>query len=198
MSTRLTLSARDRRTLTRGAVMIGAIVALGRGLPAWKRWDTDTRFRATEASHDAAVAVAGIRQLTAIRDSVAARTKRLDDLAPQLFEYKTTDEASAALAILVSDYADEAAVKVSSTQPRPTTGFSATRFTRIGVRVNATADVEGLMSLLSALEGGTKLVSVRELTVTQPEPAAPDDRPEALRFELVVEGLAMRSREAGQ
>jgi len=61
---------------------------------------------------------------------------------------------------------------------------------QVAVRVAATADVYGLLALLRAIEGGNAMFAVRELNVTQPEPAASRNKPEMLRLELMVTAVA--------
>jgi hypothetical protein len=85
-------------------------------------------------------------------------------------------------------------VKVGSVQLRADSAFTADGFARVAVRLNATGDVTGLATLLGALEGDSLLIAVRELVVNQPEPAAPSTKLETLRFEMLVEGLAMHPR----
>ena len=46
--------------------------------------------------------------------------------------------------------------------------------------------------MLTALEGGATLLAIRDLSITQPEPAAPSDHAEALRLEMTIEGLMLR------
>ena len=61
---------------------------------------------------------------------------------------------------------------------------------RVAVRASGIGDIAGVTRLLQDIESGVPLLAVRELSITQPEPAAPDGRAEALRFEVLVEGLA--------
>jgi hypothetical protein len=189
------ISKRDLRALIRGTAAIGVIIALGRGLPAWRRWEVSVRRDAVSALHTIAIIEAGIGQIRAVRDSVAARQSRLDLLVERLFESRTVQEATAALALHVSDIAGSVEVKVNSLQLRADSSFAKDGFARIAVRFSGTGDVAGLSGLLVSLEGDSVLLAVRELSVTQPEPGAPDTKPEALRFELLIEGLAMKAAE---
>jgi hypothetical protein len=59
------------------------------------------------------------------------------------------------------------------------------------VHADVVGDIHGITTLLATLERGSARLRVRELTVTQPDAAAPGDRVEALRADLTVEGLAM-------
>jgi len=45
--------------------------------------------------------------------------------------------------------------------------------------------------MLASLERGPARLRVRDLTVTQPDPASPGDRVEVLKTDFTVEGLAM-------
>ncbi len=188
------LSKRDLRALIRGVSIIAGIVVVARGVPAWRRWETTVLREASMTLHTVALVEAGVRQLPPTRDSVAARRARLDSLAGRLFEAKTVQEAAAALAVYVSDAATGTEVKVNTLQLRADSAFAADGFARIAVRLNGTSDVSGLAGLLVTVEGDSLLLAVREMTVTQPEPAAPDSKPETLHFELLIEGLAMHPR----
>lgn len=188
------LSKRDMRALVYGAGTIGMMIGLARGVPAWKGWDSSVRRESARTLHMVALVEAGATQLPHMHDSVRARRTRLDSLATRLFESNTVQEATAALAVHVSEYAAAAEVKVITLQLRADSAFAPDGFARIAVRLNGTSDVAGLAGLLASVEGDTILLAVRELTVSQPEPAAPDTKAEALRFELLVEGLALHSK----
>lgn len=129
-----------------------------------------------------------------VADSLRARNARYLALAPALLDGDTPAAAAATLAGLVSGAASGAQVRMGAIQLRiDTTARGA--FVRVGVRADATGDVEGITGMLATLERGPEVLVFRELAITQPEPGAGDDRPEALRVELVVEGLAVRRRE---
>jgi hypothetical protein len=187
------LGARDRRTLVIGLLTVGSIVAVGRGVPAWRRWDQSARVAAADAVRELQAIEGASRQLPAMRDSVAAWRRRLDTLAVMVLEGESPAQAAAALATAVTDAADEAGMLIGSVQVRPDSIYKGS-FARVAVRLSATADVTSLAQLLQDLEGGELLLSIRELTVSQPAPAAPANTPEALRLEILVEGLAMHPR----
>ena len=46
---RLGVPERDRRTLVIGMLVIGMIVLTSRGIPAWRRWDSQQRATAADA-----------------------------------------------------------------------------------------------------------------------------------------------------
>ena len=50
-------------------------------------------------------------------------------------------------------------------------------------------DITGLAGFLRVVESGETPLVVRELSVSQPEPAAGDAKPEALRIEVLVASI---------
>lgn len=191
------LSPRDRRTLLGGVGAIAAIVALGRGLPAWRRWDAETRAGAAELVAEAARAEASVRDERPTRDSLAARNGRFLALAPRLLEGATPATAAANLSAVVSGVATLSNVRVESVELQSDSG-GAGSFRRVAVRASLVGDVRGVMATLAALERGPTLLAIRELAITQTEQAGPEDRAEVLRAQLVVEGLALAPRAAGR
>lgn len=189
------LSERDRRTLVMGALTVAGLVVVARGLPAWRRWDADTRASAREMATEAARAESTVRQLPAALDSLQARRGRYVALGRGLLEGGSTAAAGASLASLVSGAAARAGVQIGSVQVRPDSAGAGT-FMRIAVRAEGTGDLPAITRMLEMLEGGRTLLAVRELSITQPNPGGPPEQPEALRVELAVEGLALTARAA--
>jgi hypothetical protein len=190
------MSARDRRMLLVGGSVIASLIVLSKGVPAWRDWVANARAGAVEQARAAADADALIAHATATRDTVVARNARYVALAPALLSGNSAAEASATLASLVSSAASVAGVKLGAVQLRAPADTGARRtFVRIGVHADVTGDIRGVTTLLANLEHGAVRLRVRDLTVTQPDAAAPGDRVEALRAELTVEGLAMAKRQ---
>jgi Type II secretion system (T2SS), protein M subtype b len=188
----LALSTRDRRTLLGGLSVIGALVVLARGVPAWRGWVRDVKAAAEEQSQAAADADALIAQARAERDTLARRNARYLALAPALVAGNTFAEASATLASFVSGAASGAGVKLGAVQLRPVADTVARRaFVRVGVHADVIGDIEGITALLATLERGPTRLRVRGITVTQADAAAPSDRVEALHADFTVEGLAL-------
>jgi hypothetical protein len=187
------VSPRDRRTLAVGLIIVGSLIAVTRGVPAWLHWVHDASAAATEQVRAAEDADALVAQSLALRDTMKARDARYLDLAPALVSGTTPADASASLASLLSAAAGGAHVTLGAVQLRPvadTTGRHA--FLRVGVRADYTADVEGLSAMLLNLERGPVRLRVRELTVTPTDPFSPRTRAEMLHGDIVVEGLALR------
>jgi hypothetical protein len=190
-----TMSDRDRRVLVLGGMTIALVIGAARGLPAWREWYTGSRASAVRIRDELARAQASLRYGGVTRDSLVARKRRLVALLPLLASGETPQMAGAGLASHVASAAEAAGVRVGTVQVRPDSA-GRTVFTRLAVRADVTGDVRGITTFLSALEHDATLLAVRELAVSQPEPAAPADRVEALRVELLVEGLALTPRRA--
>ena len=188
------LSPRDRRTLLGGVGVIVAIAAVGRGLPAWRRWAAETRQGSAELVAETERARATVRDERVVRDSLAARNARFLALAPRLLPGTTPATSAANLAAMVSGAAIVANVRVESLELQADSGGT-DAFNRVAVRASLVGDVRGLMTVLATLERGPALLAVREMTITQTEQAASEDRAEVLRSEIVVEGLALAERE---
>ncbi len=186
------ISRRERRTIGGGGALMLALLAV-RAVPLWSSATAESRAAAREAVREASLAEASVRARGAVRDSLASRSARLIRLAPAFLSGDTPAAAAASLAGIVSGAAALSRVQLGALQPR---GDSASggSFTRIAVRAEATGDVKGIMALIAALERGPTLLAVRQLSITQSEPAAPDTQMEALRAELLVEGLALNRK----
>lgn len=184
------LSQRDRRTLLLGGAILAALLVLSRGLPLWSRWSDDAIATAAELADDEAEARRTVASAGRAGDSLAARSARFRALAPALVDGATPGAAGASLAGLLSGAAAVAGVRVASLQLRPDSASAAT-FTLLAVRAELVGDARGLAAMLSLLERGPTLIAVRELSINQPEPAAPPERAEMLRVQLLIEALAL-------
>jgi hypothetical protein len=185
------LSGRDRRMLTIGAVIIGATLGMGRGIPRWRRHVDEVQDRAWKAA----------LRLERFEEAIAGSDTTARELATAKAQLESIDAArlpgsdaasvGAALMTVVSDAAVEAGFRVNAVQ---STSDSAGRsFVRAGVRANIEGDVLSLAELLDALENDSTLMRVRSLAIDQPLPGAASDHPEALRMELIVDGIGRRN-----
>jgi hypothetical protein len=186
--------------LSLGALVIAATLAGARGVPALREWSETSVASAREVVGEAERAQRGVMGAKALADTMRARSERFVALAPALLDGKSAATAGATLASLVSGAAAASDAKLGSVQVRADTAVrdssAAARraFTRVAVRASLTADVRGLSRFLLALERGLTLLSIDELSVTQPEPGADGMRPEMLQVEIVVAGLALTTR----
>lgn len=188
-------SARDRRALIMGLVGISLTIGIGRVLPAWQRWRYETSSAANQLKREVERSRNSIAHGRLFQDSLAVRRKRFMALAPLLVSGHTTAMGSAALASVVSTAAATANMRLGPLRVDPDTASRGV-FSRVRVRAELTGDVRGVAAFLSAIEGGTPLIAIRELTVSQLEPSAPPERAEALQVGLMLEALMLTPRGA--
>jgi hypothetical protein len=186
--------------LSLGALVIAATLAGARGVPALREWSETSVASAREVVGEAERAQRGVMGAKALADTMRARSERFVALAPALLDGKSAATAGATLASLVSGAAAASDAKLGSVQVRADTAVRDSSaegrrtFTRVAVRASLTADIRGLSRFLLALERGLTLLSIDEISVTQPEPGADGTRPEMLHVEIVVAGLALTAR----
>lgn len=185
----LGLSARDRRTAILGASAVGSLIAVSRGLPALAEWERVRVAASGDVVARVSSARANARMLSVLKDSLHARRDRLAAIDSAMLTGTSSAAAVATLASSLDEMAMRARVRVTAMQLRADSA-TAGSIARVAVRVTGTTDVAGLAAFLRAVEGSDAPLAVRELTVSQPEPAAPDSQPEALRIEVLVEGIA--------
>ncbi|HVX41704.1 MAG TPA: hypothetical protein VHB25_19240 [Gemmatimonadaceae bacterium] len=187
------LSSRDRRVLAVGTIAIVVMLGGGRGLPRVRQWQGE-RVAEALALLDRRTAVArAARTLPALRDSLRVRNARLAVLDSSLLHASTAYAAAAALASALDDIADASAVKVGAMQLRADSAQS-NGMAHVYVRLTGVADVIGLGDLLRATDDGQMMLRLVEITVTQADPAAAEAKTEALRIDVLVEGLARLTR----
>ena len=173
---------------------------MSKGLPAYRAWAHDTAAARDEELGDAARGSALLASLPAIRDSLRARSGRALALAPTVLEGDGPGAASATLA-----HGDgcrfDAGVSLGTLETRGdlTNGvnlpasLSARHHALVTVSVHGvlTGNVVGVGQFLSELEDAQELLAVRDLSISQPEPAAGSNQMETLHAEFTVVGLAL-------
>ena len=189
------MSRRDRQTLLAGILVIGAILVVFRGIPSWLRRQRERRDAVHEVVREATESQLAVRNAPLFEQALRAGEQRYFAFAPLLLDGEPMAAVGAALTSAVGDAATANNLQVGALQ---VLADSATvgEIARLSLRGEATGDVAGITHFPSALEAGTPLVKVRELTLTQADPVAPDGRPEALRAEFVLEAVA-RTADAG-
>lgn len=186
---RLGLSTKDRRTAVFGVVVVGSLFGFSRGLPALAEWERTRVAEARDLAARASTARATVRMLGTLRDTLRARQQQLAATDSAMLSGTSAAAAAADLASSLDEIAMASRLKVASMQLRADSAEAGALAT-VAVRVSGTTDVAGLAAFLRAVEANTAPLAVRELTVSQPEPAAPQSKPEMLHVEVVVEGIA--------
>jgi hypothetical protein len=188
------LTHRDRRTITIGSAVLLAAWLMLRVVPAAARRVAAAHSRAEAAALNLARAQETLALAPTARESLAVRGQQLVALARRLLAGASPAEASAELSSLVSGAAVLCHVRI--VQQESGVDSSASIFTRVRMRVEAEGDATGIAGWLASLEEGAKLVRVRSLAITAPEPGAPPGQPERLRAQLVLDAWSSARQEA--
>jgi hypothetical protein len=183
-------TSRDSRVLIAGVATIVVLLGVARGIPTLRQWQSESRDSAGALAQEVAHLRTTMARDHVTRDSLAARQRRFIALAPVLLRGETPAMGGAVLASLISTAATAASVRLGPVQLHADTEVR-TVFSRVGARAEITGDVRGVGAFLSILESGPTLVAVRELTISQLEPAAAPDRAEALHVALSVDALML-------
>lgn len=165
------LSPRDRRTLIIGVVSVTLVLGVGRGLPALLRWRHDVHAASLELTAEVERARASVAQHRLLQDSLAARRRRFIALAPMLLRGHTTAMGGASLAALISTASTSSSTRLGPVRVEPDTSARGV-FTPVRVRAELTGDVRGVTAFLQEIERGAPMLAVRELQISQLEPAA--------------------------
>jgi len=187
------ITNRDRRVLAAGVAAIVVLIGVARGLPALRQWQSESRDSAGALAQEVARVRTTMAHDRVTRDSLAARQRRFIALAPLLVRGETPAMGGAILASLISSAATAASVRLGPVQVHADTAARGV-FSRVGARAEITGDVLGVGTFLSILERGPTLLAVRELTISQLEPAAAPDRAEVLHVALAVDALMLTPR----
>jgi hypothetical protein len=189
MSTSRRLSARDRRALyAGGAILVGALVfrsaapILGAltGLAESNQRSSDL---VTLVHRDAADAAS-------MRDSLLARRRRLAASDSLLLPSGTPASVASELAASLRRAAADVGLELLGATTEPGAAASGS-LQRARVRLDAQGDVSGILQFLLLVELSPGLLDVSDLAITALEPGAADDRAEAIRISLTIEGVAL-------
>lgn len=184
------ISAREKRALVFGGACIVTMFVAARGVPALLAWKRDLHSEAAEDRSALAEARSILGGEQGVRDSAVLEGQRVIALAPLLLSGDTPTSASATLEGIISGAAATSNVQLGALELRSDSA-SRSAFTRVVVKGSANGDIRGLTLMLQQLERGPALLSVEEMSITQPELSAPPDHMEVLHMEIVVGGLML-------
>jgi hypothetical protein len=200
-----TMSTRDRRALAIGAA---AFVPMLLWLLVIAPFARQLDVARTQLDRSRDLLRRELRIVASAAQYAAASTEaaqRVADAQRHMI-YATSDvSAGATLAAFLDTQARTSGVEVSAIEAtHDSAGSGALR--RVSVRLSGTGDLEGILTLIGTLEGGTPFLALGELTIehggpdpiTEPAPPATSDSvppappratPEVLAFRLVVTGV---------
>jgi len=181
----------DMRTLLIGTICIVAILGVGKGIPAIVSSHHATAARLRTVQEELVRDRQIISGRGAVINSLDETTTAFLGISPAFLKGSSANQAAANLGSVVADAAEANGVHVSSIQPA-IDSTAHTLIVPVVVRVSGTGDVRGVAGMLRDLEAGTPVVDVQQVTIAQPEPAAPADRMEALHVDMTIRGLYRR------
>lgn len=184
------LPSRDRRAIVVGLLLVGGLMGASQALGAWRSWATATRETAAARIELEIRAADALRRLPETLDTLETGVRRLTQVSSALIPGKSPMIAAGSLASLVSGAATSAHVRLGALHVQ-VDSTQAGQFTRVSVRADGEGAVGSIARMLGTLERGPHALRVRELSVTQPAPAADADQAESLRITFTVEALAL-------
>lgn len=190
------LSARDRRAALIGAVALGAGVAWSLAVAPYVAAVRDATARLEVERQVLARELGIIAEAARYRADATESTAEFMRAATRLFGGGGQEVAAANLAQYLRGVAEVCRVflrRVDLGAPAP----AGTGLVALPVHVAGESDLEGILSLLHALEYGGKLVRVDSLRVTLPRrgAVAADGEPEVLEFAFTATGYLLESAE---
>jgi hypothetical protein len=184
------LSAKDKRTLTIGALLLIPALLWRFGVVPYRASLDDMRDRLT-TERDALSRERGA-VLTAQRNPALQRMtdSALHVMEPRLFEGTDDVIASSGLAAYVGDVARGRHVWVQDAATRPATSTTAGVRT-LHVEIRGESDLRGILTFLDALEHGDKLVRIERLDVSRGLSGPGNEQAETLTISATIAGYAM-------
>jgi len=187
--TRGSLSPTDGRTLALGIVVVVVVLLVGKGGPALRARTKERELRAADAVARATRAEWARAHASELRRTLASARNRLAIYDSALVDGATPSAASARLAELVTDAAEGTEARIGSITLSADSASTSTGLAHVSARASVSGDLNAVGLLLQSLDEGPQLLAVRELIITQTQPALPHTQAEVLQAELVIEGL---------
>jgi type II secretion system (T2SS) protein M len=173
-----------------GGALVACMLLGARGLPAAYLWQRELHANALESRTALYEARILMNSESMLRESTIVRGKRVIDLAPLLLNGDSPSASGATLEGVLSQAAMMSKVQLGAVELQSDSGGK-TIFEHVAVRASANGDIRGLTNMLAQLERGPALLSIKQLSITQPEMDAGLNRMESLHMELVVEGISL-------
>jgi hypothetical protein len=187
------ITPRESRVLVGGLLFV-AVTVVARVLPAIRGWRADKIASASETTLRWQRVASLLALRAVIKDSLKSRKLRLVEYDSVYLAGASTASNEAMLAAAIADDAEATDTKLASVQLQ-TDSSRAAPFARIRARVTAVGDLQSIALFLSTLEVGPPLLSVRELSLAQPDAAIPPNRIETIRADFVIDALMLKNGE---
>jgi type II secretory pathway component PulM len=179
------LSARDRRTLSWGAVAVACVLVVSMLIPIVRKWsDREALITARRGELARLGGVKGAESM--MRTAVNARESRAAEYPQRPVSAATAALAAGVLQGVLQRYADESQLSVSELNVSGEPDSTAVPLAALPATLIALGDVYGIADLLSRVQNGNTLLEVRELTVQINPARRADGGGELLQATLTV------------
>jgi hypothetical protein len=184
-----TLSAKDRRAIAMGAVLVLPALIYIWGVRPYRAALTDTR----DELETARVALSREKAAVGTTGNSPASQRTADSalmmVTPRLFEGRDDAIASAQLAAYLGNVARRSRVLMQDANTRPSTA-SPEGIRTLRVEVRAESDIQGVTTFLHNLEAGDKLVRVDRLEISRVPGLEDKNGFETLSIAATISGFA--------
>ena len=179
------LSARDRRTLTLGAVAVACVLAAYALIPVTRQWsDRETLITARRGE---LARLRGLQEAAPVlRTALATREARAAEFPQRPVRASTAALAAGVLQGVLQRYADESQLSVSELNVSGEPDTTAVPLAALPATLIALGDVYGVADLLARVQHGSTLLDVREMTVQVNPARRANGGGELLQLTLVV------------
>jgi hypothetical protein len=189
----------ERRTIVVGAIVV-VLVLLVRGVIApYGRALADTTARLADSRELLARETALVATVSGYSDQLDTASERLSSVAPRLLPGSSEVSAQGALARLLERAAAIAPARIQQLDVLPLEQLGE-GVSRVPIAIQAESDLEGMLTLLAALEAGPVLLAVEDLQVHATgngSAAAEGAGPEIVRFGFVLSGVVLTHWDPG-
>jgi hypothetical protein len=186
---KIAMTARDRRLLVGGAIVVLGILGTGRGVPALLAHTKERQRAAAELTARATRSAWLARNAGTLARALTRSDEELARHRAAFVAGSTAGAASANLAELVTDAVGATDARLSSIRASADSDTAPSEVGRVVVHASVTGDLLSLATVLQTLEEGPHVLVVSELSVAATQPTVAQDQPEQLQAELVVDGL---------
>lgn len=184
------IGKRDQKALVAGAAVVGGLLIGLRGAPYWVEWRATEIAAANEAVARVAETERTVAAFPALVDSLAERSARLITLGRSLLVVDSLPALSGSLVGLIAERARAASITIDSLRVGLVDGDT-TALPRVALRLRATTDIAGLVSLLEQIEQEEPVLSITDLQVQAESVEGGTDRAEQLNVWVTVEALGL-------
>ncbi len=179
------LSARERRTLTWGAVASACVFVIWLAIPAARQWSDREALISARRGELARLRGVKVAEAT-LRSAVEARAAKAAEFPQRPVSAATAALAAGVLQGVLQRYADDSQLNVSELNVSGEPDSTSVPLAALPATLIALGDIYGVADLVSRVQNGNTLLEVRELSVQVNPARRADGTGELLQVTLTV------------